>query len=296
MDPLAGIATKLQRGDHHFEGVELEVAAFLHSNPWKVAFKRDPQRGRDWWLATFDIERYPPPEWTIRVGEAVHQYRSALDHLMTELSRLRHKRYILRPDGSENFPICDKPGEFWAETKPGHSPARTIRKEVWSKHFTELERLQPKQPEDIHGSGELPVASALGVLRWIDNLDKHATVRPSFIAPKRVSYNPFWSIGNYGDVPLDSPGDPDSHELWKPFGPLDHGTKLYSARFRFGPQMSVPMTIEPDVNFGMPPYDWVTLEVLRACFVWVHRIIDRFRDITPEFQPPFDVHLERPSG
>jgi hypothetical protein len=44
------------------------------------------------------------------------------------------------------------------------------------------------------------------------------------------------------------------------------------------------MTIEPDVSFGMAPYEWVTLEVLGACFIWVRRIIERFREITPEFR------------
>jgi hypothetical protein len=288
MDRLAGISAKLERGDHHFERVELEVAAFLYSNPWKVAFQRDPQRGLNWWLATFAIERYPPAEWSIRVGEAVHQYRSALDHLMTELSRLRHKGYILRPDRSKNFPIYPTPGEFWAETEPGHSPAKTVGKEVRAEHFAELERLQPKQPKDMEGSGELPAPLALALLRWVDDLDKHAAVRPSFIAPKSVKYHALWSVGNYGNIDIGAE-DTDWVELWKAFAPLHHGTQLYSARFRFGPQMSVPMTIEPDVNFGMAPHEWITLETLRGCFEWVRRIIDRFREITPEFRPDHDA-------
>jgi hypothetical protein len=60
--------------------------------------------------------------------------------------------------------------------------------------------------------------------------------------------------------------------------------------------MSVPMTIEPDVNFGTVPYAWVTLEILRVCFASVRQIIDRFREITPEFQIATGVHLEPPSG
>lgn len=247
-DPLAGIAAKLERGEHHFKRVELEVAAFLQSNPWQVAFERDPDRGHDWYIAWFVIERHPPAEWSIRVGEAVHQYRSVLDHLMTELSRLRHRGYVLRPDRTKNFPIHPTPGEFWAETKPGRSPAKTISREVRAEHFTELERLQPKKPEDMHGSSELSAPAALAVLRWMDDLDKHATVRPGFIAPKSIRYNAFWSVGNYGDIHVDA-GDPDFEEIYRPFDPLNHGAQLYRARFRFGPQMSVPMTIEPDAPF-----------------------------------------------
>lgn len=283
MDPLAGIVGKLDRGDHHLKRVQVEVAAFLYSNPWKVAFERDRQRGANWYLARFVIERYPPPEWSIRVGEAVHQYRSSLDHLMTELARLQRPVYIRRPDRSPNFPICTQPGQFWAKSDTGHIPANTVRRAVRPEHFTELERLQPKQPEDLRGpGGKISAPMALGLLRWMDDLDKHATLRPGFIAPKSITYHAFWSIGNYGDVDPDA-GDPDFEEIYKPLGPLDHSTKLYRAKFRFGPHMSVPMTIEPDVSFGMAPYEWVTIEVLWACFSWVRRIIDRFREVTPEF-------------
>lgn len=293
-DPLAGIEAKLQRGDHHLERIEMEVAAFLYSKPWKVAFERDRDRGLHWQVASFVIERHPPTGWSIRVGEAVHQYRASLDHLMTDLSRLRRPK--LRVDKSPNFPICPSPGQFWAKkADTGHIPATSIKRAVRLEHFAELERLQPKKPEDLHGSGELSAPMALAVLRWIDDLDKHATVRPGFIAPKSIHYNSLWSIGNYGDIVIGAT-DPDFEEIYRAFDPLDDGAQLYRARFRIPSrtQMNVPMTIEPDVNFGMAPYEWVTLEVIRGCFIWVRRIIERFREITPEFQ--IGAHLERPSS
>lgn len=282
-EPLAGILAKLQRGDHHLERLELEVAAFLYSKPWHVAFERQPQRGPRWWLATFMIERYPPSEWSIRLGEAVHQYRSSLDHLMTDLARLRHKGYVARPDRTPNFPIHPTPGSFWLPNEAGRVPAGSIRKEVRAKHFTELERLQPKKPEDLRGSGEMVAPLALAVLRWMDDLDKHATLRPGFIGPKSVHYSALWNHGNTDDI------DPeidhlDFEEIYRPLDPLYHGAKLYMARFRYNPGMDVPMAIEPGVSFGMLPYDWVTLESIRACFVWVRRIVARFREITPEFR------------
>jgi hypothetical protein len=286
-DPLGGIVDKCHRGDHHLERVGFEVSSFLHSRPWHVAIERDPDRGRDWHIAQFIIERNPPAEWSIRVGEAVHQYRSGLDHLMTALSRLRHATYVARPDRSPNFPIFPAPGQFWARSDTGRIPANSVRKEVRPEHFTELERLQPRKPEDLRGSGELGAQLALAILRWMDDLDKHAIVRPGFIAPKAITYHAYWNIGNYGDLDPDTL-NADFEEIYQPLGPLDHGTQLYRARLRFGPQMSSPMTIEPDVSFGMEPYEWVTLDVLRGRFVWVRRIIDRFREITPEFQQPSD--------
>lgn len=291
MDHLAGIWAKLQRGDHHLERVEMEVAAFLYSKPWTVAFKPEPQRGRMWYTASFVIKRKPPADWSIRLGEAVHQYRSGLDHLMTELVLLRHPGR--RPDKTVNFPICSNPGQFWAPAEiGGHAPAVPVKEGVRAKHFTELERLQPKEPEDMQGSGELSVPMALAIVRRIDDFDKHATVRPGFIAPKSIHYNSLWAIGNYGDILINSPDpDPDFEEIYTPFETLNNGAQLYYARFRFPPtqdssNMSVPMVIEPDVSFGIPPYPWITLQAVRRSFELVRRIIDRFREITPEFGPP----------
>jgi hypothetical protein len=164
-DPLAGIDAKLQRGQHHLEELEMERAAFLYNKPWEIVFERDRNAGWQWFLATFAIKREPPPEWSIRLGEAVHQYRASLDHLMTELVLLRHPGR--RPDRTGNFPICPEPGQFWAKPDTGRSPADSIRPDVRPKHFAELERLQPKESKDFRpGDGKMSAAYALAVLRW----------------------------------------------------------------------------------------------------------------------------------
>src|SRR5207249_2036789 len=113
-DPLAGIVCKLDRGFEHLVEVECEVAAFLDSKPWHIAFEDDPEPG--WTLARFAVEREPPLQLSVIAGEAVAQFHSSLDHLMTELAILRRPQLRFRPDRSPNFPIYPRPGEFWRPT------------------------------------------------------------------------------------------------------------------------------------------------------------------------------------
>lgn len=128
---------------------------------------------------------------------------------------------------------------------------------------------------------------ALAVLKWLDDMDKHALVRPSFIGPERVTLHAYWHGGD--------PAREESmwEQLYEPFvDPLEHGTQLYRAQLIHGPGTSVPMTIEPDVNFGLPlDFPWVTLNSVRASFTWVRRIIMSFRRNTPEFRQPRRVAL-----
>lgn len=283
-DPLAGIVAKLNRGDHHLERLMTERAAFLYDQPWEIAFKQEHHVGWQWFLATFEIKRDPPAEWSIRVGEAVHQYRAGLDHLMTQLVWLRHPG--VRADRTSNFPILPEPGSFWSTTATGRSPADSIRADVLPHHFAALERLQPKSVKRPRGQRGMSVHYALALLKWLDDMDKHALVRPSFIGPERVTLHTYWHGGD--NVELENT---KWEQLYEPFvDPLEHGTKLYRAQLVHGPRMSVPMTIEPDVNFGSPPaFPWVTLDSVRTSFDWVRRIITRFRRITPEFRASRDI-------
>jgi hypothetical protein len=270
-DPLAGIVGKLDRGFEHLERVEREVRTFLDQKPWHIAHKRDREPG--WKIATFAIDREAPLEWSILAGEAIAQYHSSLDHLMTELARLRHDAFIKRPDRSPNFPICSIPGQFWSpDAKTGKVPADAVRRAVRPEHFAELERLQPRKKEDINPrSGGLPVALALYIIRTANNLNKHAVVRPAFIAPRRISYR---------DVHANVSGfDP----LYRPMEPLHDGTKLYRAKFVGEPEMGMPFEVEPDVDFATTPLKWLPVGTIRRCGEAVVSIVGRFRDITPEF-------------
>lgn len=278
-DPLAGLLAKLNRGDELLDQLDVQRAAFLYDKPWEVAFKREPQAGWQWFLATFEIKRDPPIEWSIRLGEAVHQYRSGLDHLMTELVWLR--RPGIRADRTGNFPICARPGSFWATPAMGRSPAEHVRKQVRPEHFSALERLQPKDSKRSRRPTGMSVHYALALLKWLDDMDKHALVRPSFIGPERVTMHTYWHGG--GNAELENS---KWQQLYQPFvDPFEHGTKLYIAQLVHGPRHGVPMTIEPDVNFGSTPaFPWVTLGSVRSSFQWVRRIVTRFRRITPEFR------------
>lgn len=271
VDPLAGVVGKLDRGFAHLEEAERKVAAFLHEKPWHITHKADPKRG--WKTGVFVIEREPPLEWSILIGEAMGQFHSSLDHLMTELARLRHTGYIKRPDRSPNFPICSSPGEFWrVSAMTGKVPANAVRRAVRPEHFAELERVQPREPEDVRprgGGWTFPLA--LFVIRASDNVNKHATVRPALMSPREA---------NYREVDPNILGfDP----IWEPMAPLYNGTKLYRVKFAGKPEVGVPFDVVPEVDFAMSPLHWLPIDTIRMCGESVARIVQRFRTVTPEF-------------
>jgi hypothetical protein len=175
VDPLAGIVAKMDRGMHHLKVVERGIACFLNDKSWEITFEDYPkpptemsfyvtdptlaERGSpvpdDWALARFRIYREPSLTLSVRVGEVFGQFASSLDHLMTELVRLRSKRYRNHPEESPNFPIYENPGSFWrANPETSKVPAESISSKVRGKHFAELERLQPKDVKDFQYIGK----------------------------------------------------------------------------------------------------------------------------------------------
>lgn len=301
MDPLAGIVAKVDRGMHHLKVVERGTQMFLDHKTWEVTFEDDtepkdgynvtdpdltdprspPPAGR-WQLARLRIHREAPLSLSIRVGEAFGQFASSLDHLMTELVGLKAQKYVAHPEKSPNFPIYEKPGSFWnVNAETGKVPAESVRKYVGDKHFAELERLQPAKVEDLRPvPGQLSIPLALAVIKGVNNFHKHATLRPSIVATQRVSMRANRNVVAFRD-------------WYVPGAPIYDEAKLYSAIFVSGPEVGVPMTIEPTLKFGVPDYAWVNIGTIRRCGESVRDIVARFREITPEFRS--DAH-DAPPG
>lgn len=82
--------------------LEIEVAAYLESQPFSLY----AEEGDDGYLLTkVRITRYPPEEWSLLVGDIVHNARSALDHLAWRLV----ESCGALPSQSTAFPITDAP-------------------------------------------------------------------------------------------------------------------------------------------------------------------------------------------
>jgi hypothetical protein len=124
-----GYRMKFDRGNEHLETLDAAIRTFRTSKPYRVLTKTYPKRKE----RLYRIQRAKEsPDWCCLVGDAVHNFRAALDHLTCAIV----DRYgIVRT--STQFPIYRRGKEFMAgwPQKVGNVGHRGIK--------TAFESLQP---------------------------------------------------------------------------------------------------------------------------------------------------------
>lgn len=111
---------------------------------------------------TYDVharirELPPGDDWALLVGDSVHNFRSALDHVAWQLALLT----TATPANRTQFPIFRDPARFGAE-----GLVRQAR-DIDAQHHPTIEGFQPFRAQ------EGPDESALWLLHELDNADKH---------------------------------------------------------------------------------------------------------------------------
>jgi hypothetical protein len=197
------------------------------------------------------------------LGDIIHNFRSALDHLTYQLAVWNTGGNVCRPKRVQ-FPIVDDPSHF-------KSARGDALREVHPDHQTIIEQFQP-----YHRIAEgLPIGPpfhSFAVLRDLDNADKHRPLNPVMIPPT--------SLGAYRGEALvifmlgiqQTPG-------WTvPITPITLGTELIRATLPANvaiPEMDMAGSISPDIVL---PEGWP-----------IHHIIDRVAaliiKVIGEFQP-----------
>jgi hypothetical protein len=109
------ILVKVERAKEHVHALQRELHSFFVSNPYMVAMKVDPVTQRlIYYLA--DVAD-PPAKLSTIVGDAIHNLRTALDHLAYELVALGSGQ---EPSTRIYFPICEDSISY-----RNQSPAKT---------------------------------------------------------------------------------------------------------------------------------------------------------------------------
>jgi hypothetical protein len=144
---------KIERANKHIRDLDAAIAAFLATNPYKVATKRDPETRKPVYYVA-DVQAVPY-EICIILGDAIHDLRTALDHLAQQL-------YLVGSGATEyrkgtSFFIAPKASEY---QKHVGGKVEKIRQEA----IDALAALEPYK----YGKG-----SDFWVLHSLDNIDKH---------------------------------------------------------------------------------------------------------------------------
>jgi hypothetical protein len=81
-----GWRLKLDRAEEHLKNLEGEVAAYIHSDPYKAIRVTDCQQHSDCWRYLLHLSPPPTIPLVLILGDAIHNMRSALDHLAVALA------------------------------------------------------------------------------------------------------------------------------------------------------------------------------------------------------------------
>jgi len=109
---LIGIRAKIERSKEHVTNLGVALESFLGSNPYPVRTKDDADpKNKIFYISEMaDI----PAEILLTTGDAIHNLRSALDHIawrLYESGQFRISANVRQID----FPIYDSPEKFEAE-------------------------------------------------------------------------------------------------------------------------------------------------------------------------------------
>jgi hypothetical protein len=161
---LAGVVAKFNRSKEQFDLLRSELGEFLDQEP-KPHFSRGEFNPDTWeWIERFQIREKPPIRLGVLLGDCVHNLRSALDHLICQVTLL---------DGGTNcsktqFPIASKSEAQFEGMADDRIP------DLSAEHRALVKRAQPYQAGD--GAASHPLA----VLANLSNADKHRLINPAY--------------------------------------------------------------------------------------------------------------------
>ena len=171
----SSVWAKFHRAEEHIDTFEKEVMAWAQSNPYRVAVKHNADCSR-YWAVVREIIHSPNLErWSLVSGDAVHNLRCALDHLVYSIAIFRTQQNPPPRRRDWVFPIRGDQASF--QSTISNNPFPRLGTAV----LKEIERFQPyNRPHRVF-------PPLLTLLQRFNNSDKHHILRVAAIA--------FWGTG-----------------------------------------------------------------------------------------------------
>jgi hypothetical protein len=101
-NPFTGAHGKLTRARKHIEELRAAIAAFFATQPYEIMQEEDTSTGD--LIYRLRIHHEVPDDWSLIVGDILHNMRSSLDHLAWRLVELnnkipgRHTQFVISAD------------------------------------------------------------------------------------------------------------------------------------------------------------------------------------------------------
>lgn len=224
----AGVITKFNRSKEQFDALLLEIDGFFNDDPKPHGSVGEFDTKAWEWVEKFKIHEEPPLRLGVMMGEVVHNLRSALDHLMWQVTLLDSGT----PDRNTQYPIVTE-----SESKFNKLAARMIPG-LSADHRAAVERTQPYRTGD-------PKRQSLAVLNRLSNVDKHQVVHTAYSCTTE-SYQA--EIDEFMDaLPPDAPIR--GVLMPAPGQSLQDGTPIMRVLFR--PDAEAPAEVKMGFHFTM---------------------------------------------
>ena len=159
---LRVVHLKLIRAEEHLHSLKREIALFREIQPYEVVEDRDSDETAVW--ITIRARHWPQAQWSIIMGDFIHNLRSALDILANQLVRLADNEPITTGASSDKtqFPILNKRPKL----KGGIEGRAEIRGGVSEDAAAIVDAVQPYTWDN-------PTMHPLAIIREMSNKDKH---------------------------------------------------------------------------------------------------------------------------
>jgi hypothetical protein len=205
---LDSVNAKLSWAEEHAKTFRSEARPWMESGPYR-AIQQSNSDATHYSLVAKLVGAEPPlQKWSLLIGDALHNLRCSLDHLVHAIAV--HESGNNSPPNDEllAFPICnDCPAFTKVERRRLAGISQNVR--------TTIETVQP------YHRGHPKVPPPLTILRDLDNTDKHKLLRVAYATPIQ------------GDIGFSGPEHPlvKRVEIAANYGEVKDGSELVSHTF-----------------------------------------------------------------
>jgi hypothetical protein len=165
--------TKLGWADKNLARLERDTREFIWSQPYVLDTEHRPKTRKH--LVRVKVKTPSPADWSLVVGDILHNMRSALDHLTYSLAEIHLNRGLTDEEAKViQFPICDNHASYRAEAGRRLQNLSDAMRTV----------IQGLQNYDLGRNGI--AFPPLTMLRELSNRDKHRRILLTGAVVKRL--------------------------------------------------------------------------------------------------------------
>ncbi len=236
---LSGPRAKYRRAKEHIDALHREIVRFTHDNPDPKIEHFDKETGR-YTLAIKTRDEPDAERWGILLGDAVHNLRGVLDHIVWQLVLLNGEK----PGRHNHWPAATTRERYWCRPKNGSPSLReSALRGVAEGPRAVIDGLQP------YRAGPQMNQHLLQLLIPLSNADKHRVVQAAVLA----------SLGPPDELLARNEDVGNVIEGTFAVGPLDEHANVVDCRFEItGPNPHVQMhgNLTVVVGFGQQGFAW----------------------------------------